>query len=117
MALLQRTLGQYDQASRDELLSGGPAAVLVRYTRAAADIRKELKRLEQERTFQNTALLQCEAVLLEAHRARKSAEQYHRQLVRVTALKRAAEIDKQAGQACWRYPDGPYESLEHPCVY
>ena len=117
MAILNQTLGQYDAAARDELLTGGSAGVLGQYARRTADIRKELTRLEGERSLQNRSLLQCEGVLLEAHRARKSADQYHRGLLRMIALKRAAEIDKQTNQARTPYSGEPYDSLEHPDVY
>ena len=117
MAVLNQTLGQYDAAARDELLTGGSAGVLAQYARRTADIRKELARLEDERNLQNRALLQCEAVLLEAHRTRKSADQYHRRLVRMIALRRAAEIDKQTSQAHRSYSGEPHDSLEHPNVY
>jgi hypothetical protein len=117
MAVLNQTLGQYDQASRDELLAGGSAGVFGQYARITADIRKELARLENERRLQNTALLQCEAVLLDAHKARKSADQYHRRLVRMIALRRSAEAGKQAGLARSPYTGEPYNSLESPDVY
>lgn len=117
MAILNQTLDQYDAAARDELLTGGSAGVLAQYARRTADIRKELARLEGERSLQDRTLLQCEAVLLEAHRARKSADQYHRRLVRMIALRRAAEIDKQTSQAHRPYSSEPYDSLEHPNVY
>ena len=91
--------------------------MLGQYARRTADIRKELARLEGERSLQNRALLQCESVLLEAHQARKSADQYHRRLVRMIALKRAAEMDKQSSDAHRLYADDPYASLEHPNVY
>jgi hypothetical protein len=117
MAVLNQTLGQYDAAAREELLAGGSAGVIGQYARVTADIRKELARLEDDRRFANRALLQCEAVLLDAHRARKSADQYHRRLAGMIALKRSTETDKQAGQARSPYPGEPYDSLEHPDVY
>ncbi|MDP6636821.1 MAG: hypothetical protein QGG42_18120 [Phycisphaerae bacterium] len=117
IAALNQTLGQYDAAARDELLAGGTAGLLGQYARRTADIRKELSRLEDEKQMQNRALLQCEAVLLEAHRARKSADQYHRRLVRMIALRRAAEIDKQVGSGRQVRPGESYELLEHPDVY
>ena len=113
MAILNQTLGQYDDAARAELLAGGSTGVFGQYARRTADIRKELARLEGERGLQNRTLLQCEAVLLEAHRARKSADQHHRRLVRMIALRRDAEIDRQASH----YPREPHDSLEHPNVY
>ena len=117
MAVLNQTLGQYDAAAREELLTGGPAGVLGRYARVTADIRKELARLEGERRLQNRTLLQCEGVLLNAHRARKSADQYHRRLVRMIALRRSTEIDKQAALVRSPYPGEPYDSLESPYDY
>jgi hypothetical protein len=117
MAVLNQTLGQYDQAARDELLTGGSTGMLSQYAKRTSDIRKELTRLEGERSLQNRALLQSEAVLLEAHHARKSADQYHRRLVRMIALKRSAEIDKQSSEAHRSIADDPYDSLEHPNVY
>jgi hypothetical protein len=117
MAILNQTLEQYDAAARDELLSGRSSGVLGQYARRTADIRTEHTRLESERSLQNRSLLQCEAVLLEAHRARKSADQYHRRLVRMIALRRAAEIDKQAGEVRGACSDKHYDSLEHPNVY
>jgi len=117
MAVLNQTLGQYGAAAREGLLSGGPAGVLGRYARITADIRKELARLEGERHLQNRSLLHYEAVLLEAHKARKSADQYHRRLVRMIALRRSTELDKQAGFARSPYPGEPYDSLESPDVY
>ena len=117
MAVLNQTLGQYDAAARDELLTGGSAGVFGQYARVTADIRKELARLEDERHLQNRSLLHYEAVLLEAHKARKSAEQYHHRLVRMIALRRSTEIDKQAGQARSPYPGELYDSLESPDVY
>ena len=117
IAILNQTLGQYDAAARDELLTGGSAGVLGRYARVTADIRKELTRLEDERHHQNRSLLHYEAVLLEAHKARKSAEQYHLRLVRMIALRRSTEIDAQAGLARSPYPGEPYDSLESPDVH
>ncbi|MDP6044490.1 MAG: hypothetical protein QGH94_18165 [Phycisphaerae bacterium] len=117
IAILNATLGQYDQAARDELLAGGSAGVLGRYARVTADIRKELARLEDERRLESGILLHCEAALLDAHRARKSADQHHRRVVRMIALKRAAELDNQAGAASSPYADGPYDSLEQTDVY
>jgi len=117
MVVLNQTLGQYDAAVGEELLTGGSGGVLGQYARITADIRRELARLEDERRLQNRSLLHYEAVLLEAHKARKSAEQYHRRLVRMIALRRSTEIDKQAGLARSPYPGEPYDSLEPPDVY
>ena len=58
-----------------------------------------------------------EAVLLEAHKARKSTDQYHRRLVRMIALRRSTEIDKQATRARSPYAGEPYDLLESPDVY
>jgi hypothetical protein len=112
MVVLNQTLGQYDAAARDDLLGGRSAGVFGRYARVTSDIRKELTRLEDEKRVLNRALLQCESVLLDAHRAKKSADQYHRRLVRMIALKHAAEADKQAAVT-----RRPCESLEFPDVY
>ncbi len=112
MVVLNQTLGQYNAAARDDLLGGRSAGVFGQYARVTSDIRKELTRLEDEKRMQDRALLQSEGVLLGAHRARKSADQYHRRLVRMIALKRTAEADKQV--ALTRQPG---ESLEFPDVY
>jgi hypothetical protein len=117
MAVLNQTLGQYDEAAREELLTGGSGSVPGQYARITADIRKELARLEDERRLQGRSLLHYEAVLLEAHKARKSAEQYHLRLVRMIALRRSTEIDAQAGLARSPYPGEPYDSLESPDVH
>ena len=117
ITVLNQTRGQYDAAAREELLTGGSAGVLGQYARITADIRKELTRLEDERHLENRSLLHYEAVLLEAHKARKSAEQYHRRLVRMIALKRSTEIDRHSGLARSPYPGEPYDSLEFPDVY
>ena len=117
IAILGKTLEQYNQAARDGLLTGAGAGVFGRYPRATADIRKELARLEDEKHMANTTLIQCEAILLEAHRARKSADQYHRRVVQMIALKRNAELDNQAAAAGWPCVGEHYDSLENPNVY
>lgn len=117
MTVLNRTLGRYDAAARDDLLAGGAGGVLGQYARRTADIRGELSRLEAERRLCNRTLIECEAVLLDAHQARKSADQYHRRLVRMIAMKRAAEIDRQAELARPQRSGELYDSLEHPNVY
>ena len=117
MGVLNQTLCQYDAVAREELLTGGSGGVLGQYARVTADIRKELARLEDERHLQNRSLLHYEAVLIEAHKARKSTEQYHLRLVRMIALRRSTELDKQAGFARSPYLGEPYDSLESPDVY
>ena len=113
IAVLNRTLDQYDQAVRDELLTGRATGVFGRYALATGDIRRELARLEDRKQLAATTLLQSEAVLLEAHRARKSADQYHRRIVRMIAARRTAELDKQASAASVPQTGGPYDLLEH----
>lgn len=112
IAVLNQTLDQYDAASRDELLAGGSAGMLGQYSRVTSDIRKELARLEDERHIANGMLMQCETVLLDAHKARKSADLHHRRLVRMIAIRRLAEADKQVGKARSPYTGEPYNSLE-----
>jgi hypothetical protein len=117
IAVLTNTLGQYDQAARDELQTGAAGGLFARYARATGDIRRELARLEDERRHAATALLQCEGVLLEAHRARKSADEYHRRVVRMIAAKRTAELDNQATAAGSSWSVEPYDSQEQSNVY
>jgi len=117
IAILGRTLEQYDQAAGDELLCGAAGSVLGRFARATADIRKELARVENERRLANEALLASEAVLLDAYRARKSADQHHQRIVRMIALKRASECDQQIASANRPYADGSYNILEQPDAY
>jgi flagellar export protein FliJ len=113
VAMLNETLGQYDAAAGETLLSGVSARVLGQYALRTGDIRKELSRLEEQRSMLNQTLQQSEAMLLEAHRARKSADQYHLRLVRMIALKRTAEIDKQTGHAHQAYSSRSNDSWEN----
>jgi len=113
MAILNQTLGQYDAAAGEILLSGAAAGDLSQYALRTADIRKELSRLADQCNLLNQTLEQSEAMLLETHRARKSADQYHLRLVRMIALKRADEIDKQASQAHQAYSSGSDDSWEN----
>jgi len=117
IAVLNQTLGQYDAAAREELLTGGSFGVLRRYARVTADIRRELVRLEDDRRLGSRSLLHYEAILLKAHKARKSADQYHRRLVRMIELRRSTEIDKHAGHARPPYPGEPCDALESTDVY
>ena len=111
------TMRRYDENVARKDQAGALCRLQTVESRVTADIRKELARLEDERRLESGILLHCEAALLDAHRARKSADQHHRRVVRMIALKRAAELDNQAGAASSPYADGPYDSLEQTDVY
>jgi len=79
---LHHTLAEYDAAVRDDLIAGRRSLVLGQYARRTSDIRGELARLADRKQLLDEALLRGESELIEAHRARKSAQRYHEQLVR-----------------------------------
>ncbi|MDP7162725.1 MAG: hypothetical protein QF577_09900 [Phycisphaerae bacterium] len=91
LGLMTRALADYDAAARRALMGDGAPTVLGTYRHRTVDIRKAIVCLRGSRTAVSPLFQRCRRDLLEAHKQRQAAEEYHRRVMR------AADAENQRG--------------------
>jgi len=91
LGFMTQALADYDAAARGALVGDGAPAVLGAYRRRTVGIRKAIVDLRSSRTAVSPLFQRCRRDLLEAHKQRQAAEEYHRRVMR------AADVENQRG--------------------